>query len=94
MGSTCAGIAPTTASVAQTPIGPNGAAEQTRIDTYLAQSAGIVTTPQLQPLKYLVVGGYCSKQKGVEGICALEMHMEGGNVSSGSRSGIYFLPEE
>jgi hypothetical protein len=64
-------------SVEQTPTVANSAVEQTRIDTYLAQIAGVVTTQQLQPLKYLVVDGYFSKQKFVEGICALEMHLVG-----------------
>jgi hypothetical protein len=64
-------------SVEQTPPAPHSTAEQTRIDTYIAHIASVVTTHQLQPLTYLVVDGYFSKQKFVDGICALEMHLVG-----------------
>ena len=64
-------------SVEQTPATQSSDAEQTRIDSYLAHVAGVVTTQQLQPLKYLVVDGYFSKQKFVDGICALDMHLVG-----------------
>ena len=64
-------------SVDQTPPAQSSDAEQTRIDTYLSQSAGVVTTQQLQPLQYLVVDGYFSKQKFVDGLCALDMHLVG-----------------
>lgn len=64
-------------SVLQTPTAQSSDAEQTRIDTYLSHIAGVVTTQQLQPLKYLVVDGYFSKQKFVDGICALDMHLVG-----------------
>lgn len=61
--------------MAQTPTTLNRDAEQTRIDTYLAHIKHVVTTQQLQPLKYLVAEGYFSNQKFVDGICALEMHL-------------------
>jgi hypothetical protein len=64
-------------SVVQTPTAQSRDAEQTRIDTYLAHIAGVVTTQQLQPLKYLVVDGYFSKQQFVDGLCALDMHLVG-----------------
>ena len=64
-------------SVEQTPPAQSSDAEQTRIDTYLSQIAGVVTTQPLQPLKYLVVDGYCSQQKFVDGICAWDMHLGG-----------------
>jgi Transposase DDE domain len=64
-------------SVEQTPTTQSSDAEQTRIDTYLAQIAAVVTTQQLQPLQYLVVDGYFSKQKFVDGICALDLHLVG-----------------
>ena len=64
-------------SVEQTPTTQSSDAEQARIDTYLSQVAAVVTTQQLQPLKYLVVDGYFSKQKFVDGICALDMHLVG-----------------
>jgi hypothetical protein len=51
--------------------------EQTRIDTYLSQIAAVVTTPQFQPRKYLVVDGYFSKQTFIDGLCALDMHVVG-----------------
>ena len=66
-----------TLSVEQTPPTQSSEGEQTRIDTYLSQIAAVVTTQQLQPLKYLVVDGYFSKQKFVDGICALDMHLVG-----------------
>lgn len=62
-------------SVEQTPTTLNHDAEQTRIDTYLAHIKRVVTTQQLQALQYLVADGYFSKQKFVDGICALEMHL-------------------
>ena len=64
-------------SVEQTPPAPPSTAEQTRIDIYLAHIASVVMTHQLQPLTYLVVDGYFSKQKFVDGICALDMHLVG-----------------
>lgn len=64
-------------SVEQTPATQSSDTEQTRIDSYLSHIAGVVTTQQLQPLKYLVVDGYFSKQKFVDGICALDMHLVG-----------------
>ena len=66
-----------TLSVEQTPTTQSSDVEQTRIDIYLAHIAGVVTTPQLQPLNYLVVDGYFSKQQFVDGICALDMHLVG-----------------
>jgi len=63
--------------VAQTPTAPSRDAEQTRIDTYMAHIAGVVTTQHLQLLKYLVVDGYFSKQKFVDGIRVLDMHLVG-----------------
>lgn len=63
--------------VAQTPTAPSRDAEQIRIDTYMAHIAGVVTTQHLQPLKYLVVDGYFSKQKFVDGIRVLDMHLVG-----------------
>lgn len=66
-----------TLSVEQTPPTQSRDAEQTRIDAYLSQIAAVVTTQQLQPLKYLVVDGYFSKQKFVDGICALDLHLVG-----------------
>jgi hypothetical protein len=62
-------------SVAQTPPAPHSAAEWTRSDSYLAHIVDVVTTHQLQPLTSLVVDSYCSTQKFVAGICALEMHL-------------------
>jgi DDE superfamily endonuclease len=64
-----------TLSVEQTSPAPHRGTEATRIDTYLAHSEHVVTTPQLHALKSLVADGYCSKQKFVDGICALEMHL-------------------
>jgi DDE superfamily endonuclease len=64
-------------SVEQTPAAPDSTAEQTRIDAYLAHITSVVTTHPLQPLTYLVVDGYFSKQKFVDGICALKMHLVG-----------------
>lgn len=64
-----------TLSVEQTPTTLKRDAEQTRINTYLAHIERVVTTQQLQTLKYLVADGYFSKQKFVDGICALEMHL-------------------
>jgi hypothetical protein len=66
-----------TLSVEQTPTTQSSDVEQTRIAISLAHIAGVVTTQQLQPLKYLVVDGYFSKQKFVDGICALDMHLVG-----------------
>jgi hypothetical protein len=64
-----------TLSVEQTPTTLNRDAEQTRIDPYLAHSERVVTTQQLQALKYLVADSYFSKQQFVDGLCALEMHL-------------------
>jgi DDE superfamily endonuclease len=64
-----------TLSVEQTPTTPNCDAEQTRIDIYLAHIQHVVRTQHLQPLKYVVADGYFSKQKFVDGICGLEMHL-------------------
>jgi hypothetical protein len=64
-------------SVEQTPPTQSRDAEQTRIDAYLSQIAAVGTTQQLQPLKYLVVDGSFSKQKFVEGLCALDLHLVG-----------------
>jgi DDE superfamily endonuclease len=66
-----------TLSVEQTPTTLNHAAEETRIDTYLAPIARVVTTQPLQALKYLAVDGYFSKMKFVNGICALDLHVIG-----------------
>jgi hypothetical protein len=64
-----------TLSVEQTSPAPHSGTEETRIDTYLAHIEHVVTTQQLHALKYLVADGYFSKQKFVDGICALEMHL-------------------
>jgi hypothetical protein len=64
-------------SVEQTPPTPPSMTEQTRSEIYLAQIASVVTTHQLQPLTYLVVDGSFSKQKFVDGICALDMPLVG-----------------
>jgi IS4 transposase len=53
----------------------NRQAEQTRINAYLTHIERVVTTQKLQSLQYLVADGYFSKQKFVDGICALEMHL-------------------
>lgn len=63
--------------MAQTPPTQSSDAEQTRIDTSLSQIAAAVTTQPLQPLKSLVGDGSFSKQKFVEGICALAMPLVG-----------------
>jgi hypothetical protein len=66
-----------TLSVEQTPTTQSSDGEQPRIDISLAHIAGVVTTQQLQPLNYLVVEGYFSKQQFVDGLCALAMHLVG-----------------
>jgi hypothetical protein len=63
--------------VEQTPPTQSSDAQQTRIDTSLSPIAAVVTTQQLQPLKDLVVDGYFSTQKFMDGICALDMHVVG-----------------
>ena len=81
-----------TLSVEQTPPTQSSDAEHTRIDTYLSQIAAAITTPQLQPLKYLVVDGYFSKQKFVDGICALDMHLVGKLRHDANRRYLYRGP--
>lgn len=66
-----------TLSVAQTPTAQSSDAEQTRSDTYVTHIEHVVTTHHLQPLPYLVVDGYFSKKKCVDGICALNLHVVG-----------------
>lgn len=66
-----------TLSVEQTSPAPQSGTEETRIDTYLAHIARVVTTQPLQELKYLAVDGYFSKKKFVDGICALDLHVIG-----------------
>lgn len=66
-----------TLSVEQTAPTPQSGTEETRIDTYLAHIARVVTTQPLQALKYLAVDGYFSKQKFVDGVCALDLHVIG-----------------
>jgi len=66
-----------TLSVEQTAPPPERDVEQTRIDTYLSHSARVVTTQSLQALSYLLVDGYFSKKKFVEGIRALDLHLLG-----------------
>jgi hypothetical protein len=43
----------------------------------LAHIARVVTTQPVQALKYLVVDGYFSKMKFVDGVCALDLHVIG-----------------
>jgi hypothetical protein len=64
-------------SMEQTPTAPHTDTEQTRIDTYVTHIAHVVTTQHLQPLTYLVVDGYFSKTKFIDGICALHLHVVG-----------------
>jgi hypothetical protein len=66
-----------TLSVEQTSPAPPRSTEETRIDTYLAHIARVVTTQPLQALKSLAVDGYCSKKKFVDGVCALNLHVIG-----------------
>ena len=66
-----------TRSVEQTSPAPQRGTEETRIDSYLAHIARVVTTPPLQALKYLAVDGYFSKKKFVDGIGALDLHVLG-----------------
>jgi len=64
-------------SVEQTPTAPRTDMEQTRIDTYVTHIAHVVTTQHLEPLTYMVVDGYFSKTKFIDGICALHLHVIG-----------------
>jgi len=66
-----------TLSVEQTSPMPQSGTEETRIDTYVAHIAHVVTTQPLQALKYLAVDGYFSKKKFVDGVCALDLHVIG-----------------
>ena len=66
-----------TLSVEQTSPAPQSGTEETRIDTYLAHIARVVTTQPLQALKYLTVDGYFSKKKFIDGICALDLQVIG-----------------
>jgi len=66
-----------TLSVEQTSPAPQSGTEETRIDTYLAHLARVVTTQPLQALTYLAVDGYFSKTKFVDGICALDLQVIG-----------------
>jgi hypothetical protein len=64
-----------TLSVEQTAPAPHRDTEETRIDTYLAPIARVVTTQPGQRLKYVAVDGYVSKKKCVDGIGALHLHV-------------------
>ena len=66
-----------TLSVEQTSPALQSGTEESRIDTYLAHIARVVTTQPLQALTYLAVDGYFSKKKFVDGICALDLHVIG-----------------
>jgi len=66
-----------TLSVEQTSPAPQSGTEETRIDTYLAHLARVVTTQPLQALTYLAVDGYFSQTKCVDGICALDLQVIG-----------------
>ena len=62
------------------------------MDTYSSHIVGAVTTLPLQPLNYLVVDGYCSTQKFVAGICALDMHLVGELRRDANRRHLYHGP--
>jgi hypothetical protein len=66
-----------TLSVEQTSPAPQSSTEETRIDTYVAHIARVITTQPLQALKYLAVDGYFSKKTFVDGVCALDLHVIG-----------------
>jgi DDE superfamily endonuclease len=66
-----------TLSVEQTSPAPQSGTEETRIDTYVAHIARVVTPQPLPALKYLAVDGYVSNKKCVDGVCALDLHVIG-----------------
>ncbi len=66
-----------TLSVEQTSPAPQRGTEETRIETYVAHIARVVTTQPVQALKSLAVAGYFSNKKFVAGVGALDLPVIG-----------------
>lgn len=64
-------------STAQTPPQPAGTADETRIDAYLDHLRQVVQRQSLPPQPYLVVDGYFAKQKFIDGVRDLPLHLIG-----------------
>lgn len=64
-------------SAVQTPPLAVVQAPHNRIDGYLHQLRQVLNEPAARALKYLLVDGYFGKQKFIDGVCALGLHVIG-----------------